>query len=97
MFYQFHQGLMTIPDQFGVYRKLLSALMNCLVIQENVYVPIFVALFYFLHCACLDSIYFYLEYHGVEPMTEAMPLMPPFQAPSIHSNKSAFIGLVDLE
>ena len=74
--------------------EIIKCLNGCLVIQENVDVPIFVALFYILPCACLDSIHFYPEYHGVEPKTKAMPL---FQVPSTHSSKSGFIALVDLE
>ena len=35
--------------------------------------------------------YFRLEYHGVQPTTEAVP-PPLFQAPSLHPSISAFIG-----
>ena len=38
-------------------------------------VPISVALFCIPHYVSLNSIYFSLEYHGVEPNTEGLPLI----------------------
>lgn len=58
--------------------------------QREYNVPAFVALFYVVHYACHNGIYFHLEYHGMEPESE---VMPPFPVPSIHPSTSAFIGL----
>lgn len=58
--------------------------------QREYNVPTFAALFYVIHYACHNGIYFHLEYRGVEPELEAMS---PFWAPFIHPSTSAFIGL----
>ena len=57
MFWKFHEGLMTIPDQFGVYLEIIKRLNDCMAIWENVDVPIFEALFCVLYYVRIDSIY----------------------------------------
>ena len=57
---------------------------------KNVDVPTCVALFYILHYTSLNGIYFSLEYCGVKPKIEAVPLS---QASSLHASTSSFIGL----
>ena len=63
--------------------KLLNTLMAA-GLSETVWVPIFVALFYILLYAWLDSIYFCLGYHAVEPKSAFIgpgPICIPDWAP----------------
>jgi len=69
--------LMTIPDSFIVYLEMINYLNGHCAIRENINVPASLPLFYILHYACPDGICFCLEYHAVEPKTEAVPHFEP--------------------
>jgi hypothetical protein len=78
MFCKFHHSHTNLRVHLEI--KCLS---GCLTIRDDISVPIFIALFYILHFASHNGIYFHLEYHGVEPKNEGMsPFWPPFIHPS---------------
>jgi hypothetical protein len=39
MFCQFHQGLMAVPDSFGIYLEAVKGLDDCLTVRKNIDVP----------------------------------------------------------
>ena len=79
---RFDGSLRVIWNLFGKLWRLLD--------WKNVNVPTCVVLSCFLHYTSLNATYFTLQYHGVEPKTEAVPCP---QAPSLYPSSSALIGL----
>jgi len=65
---------MTIPDYFIVYREIINYLNGHSAIRENINVPASLPVFFIPRYAYPDGVCFCLEYHAVEPKTEAMPL-----------------------
>jgi hypothetical protein len=52
-----YQGMMALPD-FRVYLEIVSSPNDHFAVGENINVPTFLALFFILHFACLNGMYF---------------------------------------
>ena len=50
---------------------------GCLTVRKNTDIATSVALFYILHYTSLNCIHLSLQYHGMKPRTEAVPLLKP--------------------
>jgi hypothetical protein len=81
---------MAVPGQFRIYWKNVKVLNGCLTVSENIGGPTCVALFYILHYASRNGIYFGLVYSDVEPKAEAVP---PSCSLSIHPTTSTLMAL----